>query len=121
MEDPRWLRLVTVGLVLAALAVGYFLLTGRFNLNNQTKPNNQVINQGSPTPSPIISETAVPGDGTVPNATPPAVGIGSSPVATPNPRSNVTILPRTGYHLIILGIISAGVMISGLGLRKYPH
>lgn len=110
MEDPRWLRLVTVGLVLAALAVGYFLLTGRFTSNNQSKP--------SPTPIPAVSETTTP--------TPSSVGVGSSPSATPSavasdPRMNVTTLPATGYQLIILGMISAGVMISGLGLRKYPH
>ena len=126
MEDPKWLRLVTVGLVLAALAVGYFLLTGRFSSNNQPKPNNQVINQVNPTPIPVVSETTMP--------TPTSVGLGSSPsvspsvspsaspsAAAPYPRTNVTTLPRTGYQLVILGIIAAGVMISGWGLRKYPH
>lgn len=114
MEDQRWIRLVTVGLVLAALAVGYFLLTGRFNSNNQAKPNNQVINQ-NPTPIPAVSETTAP--------SPSSVRIGSSPSSTPtpNPRMNVTTLPATGYQLVILGIISTGVMISGLGLRKFPH
>lgn len=105
MEDPRWLRIVTVGLVLAALAVGYFLLTGRFNSNNQTKPINQVTTQTSPTPAPTR----------IPNVTPP------TPLATPDPRRNITTLPRTGYFQFILGIISVGIMISGLGLRKFPN
>ena len=120
MEDPKWLRLVTVGLVLAALAIGYFLLTGRFSSNSQPKPNNQVINQTNPTPIPIASETTTRGEDT-PNATPSsAIGL-AAPSASPNTRTNVTTLPRTGYQLVILGMISTGVMISGLGLRKFPH
>ena len=105
---------------MAALAVGYFLLTGRFNSNNQAKPNNQIINQTNPTPIPVASETTTRG-GNTPNATPSSVVGLAAPSASPNTRTNVITLPRTGYQLIILGMISAGVMISGLGLRKFPH
>ena len=57
MDDPIWLRVITVGLVLAALAVGYFLLTGRFSSNKVVKPNTQVLNQVSSTPVPTVIPT----------------------------------------------------------------
>ncbi len=125
MEDPRWLRLVTVGLVLAALAVGYFLLTGRFSSSNQAKPNKAVINQVNPTPIPVASETTMRGENT-PNPTPLDAGLGAYPTASPSaaapyPRGNVTTLPRTGDLQLILVIISTGIMVSGLSLRKFPH
>lgn len=100
MDDPRWLKLITIGLVLASLAVGYFLFSGR-------------LSSTQPTPSPsILGEN-----------------IKSSPVPAPasayerivnRTRDGVQVLPRTGSPLALLGIISAGVMISGLGLRKFP-
>lgn len=115
MEDPRWLRLVTVGLVLAALAVGYFLLTGRFNTANQAKPANRGI---SVSPSPVSQ--AIPTGSPEATGGPGSVNPSPTPAATPDSRRNLTILPATGYMQAILGLIAAGVMISGWGLRKYP-
>lgn len=116
MEDPRWLRLITVGLVLAALAVGYFLLTGRFNTANQPRPTNRGIS-ASPTPVSQAAPTGSPQADTGSDSQAPT----PAPSATPDPRRNLTILPATGYTQALLGIISIGVMVSGLGLRKYPH
>lgn len=120
MDNPIWLRVITVGLVLAALAVGYFLLTGRFSSSKVVKPNTQVINQASPTPVATMIPTTNSGSNSVlgqntetrTQATPPAMAAA---------RNNVTTLPRTGFPIVLAGIISAGVMISGLGLRKFPH
>lgn len=106
MEDPRWLRLVTVGLVLAALAVGYFLLTGRFTSDNTKKVQTQV-SQTSPTPQPTI--------------TPVLEASPSIPPAMAAARKNKTTLPKTGYPQALLAVISIGVMISGLGLRRFPR
>lgn len=108
MDDPRWIRLITVGLVLAALAVGYFLLTGRFTSNNVQKNQNQ-INEVTPIPQPTIMPDATTNS---PSSTPSAMAAA---------RRNITILPRTGYQQVLLAIIAFGVMISGLGLRKFPH
>lgn len=115
MDDPIWLRVITVGLVLAALAVGYFLLTGRFSSNKTVKTNNQVLNQVSPTPVP----TMIPKTNNAPNS---ILGQNSqvTPPAMAAARNNVNTLPRTGFSVVLLGIISTGVMISGLGLRKFP-
>ncbi|MBI2018419.1 hypothetical protein HYS96_01805 [Candidatus Daviesbacteria bacterium] len=114
MEDPRWLRLITIGLVLAALAVGYFLLTGRLSPNSTTRTQTQV-NKAVESPTP----NAVPG------VTPP-----SSPTPTPasaysriveRTQDGVKSLPKTGFPQALLTVISIGVMISGLGLRKFPY
>lgn len=116
MDDPRWLRLITLGLVLAALAVGYFLITGRFtqtNLVRTQSETNQVVSSSQPTIIPESSPTIVLGQNTQ--------NIPSTPQRTGSSPTIVTTLPRTGNPQIFLGIIAIGVMISGLGLRKFPH
>lgn len=89
-----------VGLVLAALAVGYFLLTGRFTSNSTRQIQNEVSEVAS-TPAPTLQP-----------ATPSAIGSTT--------RRDIRVLPRTGSPLISLGIIALGVMVSGLSLRKFP-
>ncbi len=115
MEDPRWLRLVTIGLILMALAVGYFLFSGRLSSNSATRTESQAnrIVQ-SPTPT----------------------ALGRNILATPTPSSNsaylrivnrnqaqggVQTLPRTGFPIGLAAIFSASAIISGWGLRKFPH
>lgn len=106
MEDPRWLRLVTVGLVLVALAIGYFLLTGRFTSDNTKKAPTQ-ISQASPIPQPT---------------TPPVLEVSPpTPPAMAAAIKNRTTLPKTGYPQALLAVISIGVMVSGLSLRKFPR
>lgn len=113
MDDPRWLRLITIGLVLAALAVGYFLLTGGLSSSSSKQAQNLNSKVGS---SPV--PTIIP----APSASPSVLGqnvIQSSP--SPIPVGGVTTLPRTGFPIILIGTISAGVMIAGWGLRRFPH
>lgn len=98
--------MITVGLVLAALAVGYFLLTGRFTSDNTKKVQTQV-SQASPTPTPTVTPVL-----DVSPTTPPAMAAA---------RKNKTTLPKTGYPQALLAVISIGVMVSGLGLRRFPH
>lgn len=107
MEDPRWLRLITIGLVLSALAVGYFLLTGRFASTKTNKPvptaqpSQQVqISQASPTPSP----TPVP--------KPAVAGIAKKGVST---------LPNTGFPASLAITFATSALAAGFGLRKYPN
>lgn len=123
MDDPRWLKLITVGLILAALAVGYFLFSGRLVSNSSvqkvSKTNEIVVNASS-------------------SATPAASVLGQNAKAVPTPslkaipqsayekivsrtQSNVQELPKTGFQEVMAGIFSVGVMITGLGLRRFPH
>lgn len=123
MEDSGWLRLVAVGLILAALAVGYFLLSGRLISNSSVKTTPQASNVvasagASATPSPSVL-------GQYTQATP-------YPIPKPTPTSaynaivnrqqrQVQSLPKTGSQAMLAGIFSLGIMISGLGLRKFPY
>lgn len=109
MEDPRWLRLITIGLILAALAVGYFLLSGRLISNSSVKT----------APQTTVAPSA--GAGVTPSA--------SSPKPTPTSafdrvanrtQSQVQTLPKTGFTEVLAGIFSVGIMISGWNLRKFP-
>ena len=118
MDDPRWLRVITVGLVLAALAVGYYILTGAFSLRKapaQTPTNKVVINTTAPSSTPIVVNTPVP-----------------SPTSTDNPNSaynrivarnqgEVQTLPKTGIPAGAVVLLATSVMITGLGLRKFHH
>lgn len=114
MDDPRWLRLITIGLVLAALAVGYFLVSGRFAANKSAKPqaqvNMQVQQTATPQPSPVTSPT--------PSPAPQALG---SATQQNGQKGSVQVLPRTGFPLALVGIFSASAMIAGWGLRKFPN
>lgn len=105
MEDPRWLRLLTIGLVLAALAVGYFLFTGKFSSNSATRRVAQVV--ASPSPSAVPTPSATPSSAyaTIANRT----------------KGGVQTLPRTGFPLDLAAILSVSVMISGWGLRRFPR
>lgn len=109
MDDPRWLRLITIGLVLAALAVGYFLLTGKLSISNITKqPSPSILGQNAQTsPTPIAVPTPTPASAytRIVNRT----------------QGGVQVLPNTGFPVGLAVVFSISAMISGLGLRKYPH
>lgn len=105
MQDNIWLRLITVGLFLAALAVGYFLLSGRLTSK-----------QADPTVSPG----------------PTVLGQNAKVTASPSPSSAYTkiaertqnqpqVLPKTGFPVSLAVIFSAAAIISGWGLRRFPH
>ncbi len=111
MDDSRWLRLITIGLVLAALAVGYFLLTGKLSSNSVTK-------QPSPPPS-VLGQNA--------QATPlPAGGPTPTPASAysrivSRTQDGVQTLPKTGFPAGLAIAFSVSAIISGWGLRKFPH
>lgn len=119
MDDPRVLRIITVGLVLAALAVVYFLLTEGLSVGkpkvNQTQTNKTVQ---SPTPSAVAS----------PSATPSVVGQ-NTPTPTPasayntianRTKGGVETLPRTGFPVGMFVVFSISAVVSGYALRKFP-
>jgi hypothetical protein len=106
MEDSRWLRLVTIGLVLMALAVGYFLLSGKLFSNSTTKLQSQT-NKAVSSPSPTASPSATPASAYTRIAE--------------RSQGSVQTLPNTGFPVFLVSALSASVMIVGWGLKKFPH
>ena len=102
MESSPWLKLITIGLVLAALAVGYFLISGRVASNKTTK-------------APSSAEQQVEG---VSQAAPSSNAY--SRIVERN-KSQVQVLPKTGNPAILISIISLSAVASGWGLRKFPQ
>lgn len=117
MEDPRWVRIIAVGLVLAALAIGYFLLSGSFV---KTKPKSEVLNK-------VVVETpvaATPKPATASAYVPTRREESSAYTRILNrtqAQSGVTTLPRTGFPAALVAVFSVSAVISGWGLRKFPH
>lgn len=119
MEDTRWLRLVTIGLVLAAMAVGYFLLAQRFTGTkvSDSKSDNSKTKVAVATPP--TEKPAVPA---IPTPLPSPTSAPSSAYdrIVERTKGGVTQLPVTGSPMILVGILSASAIIVGLGLRKFP-
>lgn len=116
MEDQKWLRLVTVGLVLAAVAVGYFLFVGRFS-SNATKQKTQVSQTVSGT-VPSATPSAKPESATKPSPSPTSA---YNKIVERNAKGSTDTLPRTGFPVVSSVILLSSLMISGWGLRRFPH
>lgn len=121
MDDPRVLRIITVGLVLAALAVVYFLLTGGFAVSKSKKVQTQATqtNYVVESPSPSVSNPSA-------SVSPlPAIRSAATQSAylriLNRTQSGVQTLPNTGFPVGLAVVFSVGTMISGLSLRKFPH
>ena len=111
MEDQRWLRLITIGLVLAAAAFGYFLISGRFAAKPAKTEPEVIETVESPVPSEVL------GEGTqVQPTTPPAYTR-----IVERTKGGVQTLPKTGSPTFLIGTLSLGILVAGLGLRKFPH
>ena len=117
MEDPRWLRVIIIGLVLAALAIGYFLFSGRFLSNNATKVGQQESQQ-----IPAVS------------ASPASSVLGENTQVSPKPsptsafdrivernKGGVQTLPKTAFPAGLALVFSVSAIVSGWSLRKIPH
>ena len=115
MDDPKWLRLITIGLVLAAAAVGYFLFTGRFSSNNASKTPSQ-ISQSSPSPSP--SASVKPSVSPSPS---PASAYNKIAERTTKGGQPVNALPRTGFPEDLAFVLAISTMLAGWGLRRFPR
>lgn len=122
MEDPRWLRLITTGLILAALAVGYFLLSGRLGSNTVTRTKPQATQVPSISPSPFFSPNPLPSPSPSPVSSPgatPASGSAYNAIVDRS-KGGVQSLPNTGFPVGLAVVFSISVIISGWGLRKFP-
>ena len=121
MDDPRWLRLITIGLVLAAMAVGYFLISGRFSANSSTRQQTQV-NKAVSSPAPTIIPVATPSSSSLSLVQNSQGNSGSAyNRIVSRTQGGVQVLPRTGFPIVLVGIFSMAAMISGWGLRKFPN
>ena len=114
MEDSRWVRLVAVGLVLAALAIAYFLLSGSFV---KTKPKSQVsktVVVETPTPEVEAASVAV-------TPQPATTSAYTRILNRTQDQGGIVILPKTGFPAALVAVFSVSAVISGWGLRKFPH
>lgn len=110
MDDPRWLRMVTVGLVLAVIAVIYFLFTGGFSVSKTQRDQSQA-DQAVQSPIPVATFT--------PTASPAATPSAYQRIAE-RTQGGVQTLPNTGFPVGLAIILSASAIISGLSLRRFP-
>ncbi len=122
MEDPRILRIILFGLVLAALTIGYLIFSGKF-IKPQTPTVNktqQVQTSEAVALNPTFSPTPVPSP--TPEGTATQSAYERIMERNKNQAQNkVTTLPKTGIPTTLLGLISLSAIISGWTLRKYPR
>ncbi len=128
MDDPRWLRLITVGIVLAVLAVGYYIFTGAFSINKSAKTQTEVNQITQKTPSPTIIPLAK--SSPLPSSKPSVLGNNTNTAnaaqsaydrIVQRAQNQVETLPKTGFPLGAALVFSSSLMIIGLGLRRYPN
>lgn len=119
MDDPRILRIITVGLVLAALAVVYFLFTGGFSVG-KSKVSQTQINKvvQSPTPSSVLGQDTQVLSTPAPTPTPSPMSAYNR-IASRN-QGNVQTLPRTGFPDGLAVVFSLSAVVTGFALSKFP-
>lgn len=124
MDDPRVLRIITVGLILASIVVIYLLFTGGFAVKSKVNKQANNVTQNntlSATPSPT------------PTSSPKVIGsykVTTTATSTPSAfnrvtsRSQVTgqkgaqTLPDTGFPILLALVFSASAIVAGITLRK---
>ena len=104
MDDPRWLRQVTIALVLAALAVGYFLMTGKLFSPAKTQSQTSQVATSSAQPQVLGQNTPPSAYERIANRT----------------QSQTQSLPATGFPAGLAVLFSISAIISGFGLRRFP-
>jgi len=122
MDDPRWLRIITIGLVLAALVVGYFLLTGGLSVKKtNTVPQANKVQQTvapsatvEPTPFSLIVDSQV-------SPTPKPSSVSAYSTIASRYQVEAQALPKTGFPVELATIFSISAIICGWSLCKYPH
>src|SRR5258708_3956019 len=123
MDDPKSLRIVAVGLILAALAVGYFLLTGGFAVTKSKKAqtqNTQIAGVVS-SPTPSSYGTVTPNPTTQAQDATSSASAYSRILSRNQAQGNVQTLPATGFPAGLAVVFSIGTIVSGWSLRKYPN
>lgn len=104
---------MAIGLVLAAVAVGYFLLSGRLTSNitkTKASPTPTVLgqdNQNVPTPTPSVAPSSTPSS--------------AYNALVDRTRNGTQVLPNTGFPVGPAVIFSVSAIIAGWGLRRFPR
>lgn len=130
MENSRWLTILLIGLVLAGLVVGYFLLRNTFltNPQPQIQQTTQTVQASPPQQAPsdfVLGQNTNSSPSPLPNTT-------FNTITQPTPTSafarlaqrtqaGTTTLPTTGFQLALTGLLSTSAIILGWKLRKYPR
>lgn len=116
MEDTTRLKLILVGLFLAATALGYFILTQKrteVSSKTQTKPIQQIeTSKQNPTPTLGVGSTVTPAPGTL--------GANTQTTKGGQPSNGVNSLPATGAEDFLLAAFFASATIIGWSLKKFP-
>lgn len=106
MEGDGKFKLIIAGLILAAFAVGYFILSQKVKIN-PGKPNSSG--------DPVVSKLATPS----PKASSTPENVISNGGKLPN--TGISSLPSTGFPLPLALPLVTSVMLSGWYLRKYSR
>ncbi|MDP3973425.1 MAG: hypothetical protein Q8P92_01195 [Candidatus Daviesbacteria bacterium] len=117
MEDGRWLRFLTIGLVLTALVVGYFIVTGRFSARQENVVEEQQQTEVAQTEN--AEEEVLGEDAQVSQASPTPKS--AYDAIAQRSKGGVEELPKTGFPLYLWSVISVSALIAGWGLRKFPN
>lgn len=117
MDDPKILRVITVGLVLAVLAVVYFLFTGGFSLTKSkiNQANKEVQPSASSVASPSTEPSILGEQITQPSPTPVSA---YNAIAKRNLQAT-EVLPATGFPIDLSLAFSFSAIASGFALRKF--
>lgn len=125
MDTTSRVKLIIIGLVLAAIVVGYFILAQRFEGTKVSTNQNQAVTQQTPRAS--ASSGAVTLSSPTPIGTPSVLGQNnrtSAPMAQSNQSAsnqNLSNLPNTGIPASLAAIFSVSAVVSGYFLRKFPN
>ena len=126
MEDTTRLKIILLGLFLAALALGYLIFSQR--TATQEFQVDRPIQQMDVTPGvPAGGEPSTLGQTAVsPTAAQPAPATTGQPGITnstkggqPVPPTEVSTLPNTGVPSVLVGIFSASAALAGWKLRGF--
>lgn len=123
MEENNRLKLLIIGLVLAAIVVGYFILAQRFEgdkIQTQQATNEQ---------SGIMTAQD---QGTTPTRNPSVLGQNSNQTTldrmeqsqkagNSGTSGNVQTLPNTGLPSALAAVFATSAIISGWFLRRFPQ
>lgn len=110
MEQPKWLKLSALGLLIVILGLTYFVVVGKFSAKREASKSKVI--QGSVTvASPTPSTSAKPS--TSPNA--------YQKLTDKQAVGNAKNLPNTGFAEDAFIFFTAVLILSGMILKKYSR
>lgn len=117
MEGSSWLRVAIIGLVLSAIVLGYFLVSGRFLPKFRSSATTSQTVQPTMSPQAEASDEPVLGENTEPKPINPSA---YTRIAQRS-QGNIKTLPKTGSPLFLIATILLSLTVTGWGLRKFPY